>query len=78
MRKIGILRVNQIWAQDAQATTGDEGAGGEDGDHGGVELNAGMSAVAGVRRVAGCKDGEAEASDVFCGRVGALQRWRIR
>ena len=42
MRKIGILRVNQIWAQDAQATTGDEGTGGQVGK---TETTAGSSSM---------------------------------
>ena len=51
---------------------GVEGTGGDDGDGGGVALDAGISTVAGGRWVAGCKDGEVEANDAVLRESGAV------
>jgi len=51
---------------------GVEGTGGDDGDGGGVALDAGISTVAGGRWAAGCKDGEVEANDAVLRESGAV------
>jgi len=51
---------------------GVEGTGGDDGDGGGVALDAGISTVAGGRWVAGCKDGEVEANNAVLRESGAV------